>query len=155
MKFSSSHPVCGLNWPVDTPGREDLVSLFLQKSLFLLFHYSGKYRKMPRYWTLLTYVHTLAGPLVMLMYPLYASIRAIESTSKVDDEQWLAYWIVYSFLTLVEMVFEPVLAWIPIWYEVKLGLIVWLALPQFRGAAFIYERYVREQLKKYSGRYEN
>lgn len=25
----------------------------------------------------------------------------------------------------------------------------WLVLPQFRGAAFIYERYVREQMKKY------
>lgn len=42
----------------------------------------------------------------------YASIRAIESPSKVDDEQWLAYWILYSFLTLVEMVAEPVLYWL-------------------------------------------
>lgn len=29
----------------------------------------------------------------------------------VDDEQWLAYWILYSFLTLTEMVAEPVLHW--------------------------------------------
>lgn len=36
---------------------------------------------------------------------------AIESTSKVDDEQWLAYWILYSFLTLVEMLFQPALEW--------------------------------------------
>ncbi|OVA09589.1 TB2/DP1/HVA22-related protein [Macleaya cordata] len=81
----------------------------------------------------------------------YASIVAIESTSKVDDEQWLAYWILYSFLTLVEMLFEPVLTWIPIWYDIKLGLVAWLVLPQFRGAAFIYERFVREKLRKYGG----
>ena len=41
----------------------------------------------------------------------YASVVAIESPSKVDDEQWLAYWIIYSFLTLAEMVLQPILEW--------------------------------------------
>lgn len=41
----------------------------------------------------------------------YASVIAIESPSKVDDEQWLAYWIIYSFLTLMEMLLQPVLEW--------------------------------------------
>ncbi|CAN1797027.1 HVA22-like protein e [Linum perenne] len=36
---------------------------------------------------------------------------AIESPSKVDDEQWLAYWIIYSFLTLSEMLLQSVLEW--------------------------------------------
>ncbi|RZC59797.1 hypothetical protein C5167_007102 [Papaver somniferum] len=101
--------------------------------------------------TLLSFLHSLAGPAVMLLYPLYASVRAIESTSKVDDEQWLAYWIFYSFLTLMEMVLEPVLVWIPIWYDIKLAFVAWLVLPQFRGAAFIYENHVREVLRKYGG----
>ncbi|KAL1812364.1 hypothetical protein ACET3Z_022429 [Daucus carota] len=105
-----------------------------------------------RLWTFLTFIHTLAGPATMLLYPLYASVMAIESTSKVDDEQWLAYWILYSFLTLVEMLFQPVLDWFPLWYDVKLAFVAWLVLPQFRGAAFIYEKFVREQLfKKYAG----
>jgi hypothetical protein len=38
---------------------------------------------------------------------------------------------------------------IPIWYELKLLFIAWLALPNFRGAAFIYNRFVREQLRKH------
>ncbi|XP_010249084.1 PREDICTED: protein HVA22-like isoform X2 [Nelumbo nucifera] len=97
---------------------------------------------MGRFWTLLTHVHSLAG---------YASVRAIESTSRNDDEQWLAYWILYSFLTLAEMVFQTILAWMPIWYDMKLLLVLWLVLPQFRGATFIYERFVREQLSKYTG----
>ncbi|XP_042013059.1 HVA22-like protein e [Salvia splendens] len=107
---------------------------------------------MNRFWTLLTYLHSLAGPGVMLLYPLYASVVAIESTSKVDDEQWLAYWILYSFLTLVEMLIQPLFEWIPIWYDLKLGFVAWLVLPQFRGAAFIYEKFVREKLiNKYGG----
>ncbi|XP_012439013.1 HVA22-like protein e [Gossypium raimondii] len=104
---------------------------------------------MGRLWTLLSNLHSLAGPVVMLLYPLYASVIAIESPGKDDDEQWLAYWILYSLLTLTEMVFQSVLEWIPIWYSVKLVFMAWLVLPQFRGAAFIYERYVREQMKKY------
>ncbi|KAM7483471.1 hypothetical protein LguiB_008054 [Lonicera macranthoides] len=75
----------------------------------------------------------------------------MESTSKVDDEQWLAYWILYSFLTLAEMLLQPLLEWIPIWYDMKLAFVVWLVIPQFRGAAFIYERFVRQKLiKKYA-----
>ncbi|GER35859.1 protein HVA22 [Striga asiatica] len=107
---------------------------------------------MGRFWTLLSTLHTMAGPGVMLLYPLYASVVAIESTSKLDDEQWLAYWILYSFLTLMEMLLQPILEWVPIWYDLKLVFVAWLVLPQFRGAAFIYEKFVREKLiKRYGG----
>ncbi|KAK9117602.1 hypothetical protein Sjap_016549 [Stephania japonica] len=107
---------------------------------------------MGHFWTLMTHLHSVAGPVVMLMYPLYASVVAIETTSKIDDEQWLAYWILYSFFTLMEMALNPVLAWIPLWYDIKLLLMAWLVLPQFRGSAFIYERFVREKLiKEYYG----
>ncbi|XP_021758417.1 HVA22-like protein e [Chenopodium quinoa] len=105
---------------------------------------------MSKLWVFLTHLHSVLGPVVMLLYPLYASVMAIESPSKEDDEQWLAYWILYSFLTLTEMVLEPLLEWIPIWYTVKLLLVVWLVLPQFRGAAFIYEKFVRENIRKYA-----
>ncbi|KAK7358665.1 hypothetical protein VNO77_00603 [Canavalia gladiata] len=104
---------------------------------------------MGKLWTLITQLHSLAGPVVTLLYPLYASVIAIESTSKLDDEQWLAYWIIYSFLTLMEMVLQPLLEWIPIWYDVKLLLVAWLVLPQFKGAAFLYERFVRQHIRTY------
>ncbi|KAG9130756.1 hypothetical protein Leryth_012701 [Lithospermum erythrorhizon] len=105
---------------------------------------------MNRFWTMITNLHAVAGPVVMLLYPLYASVLAIESTSKVDDEQWLAYWILYSFITLLEMVIQPILELIPIWKTLKLAFMAWLVLPQFQGAAFLYEKFVREKvLKKY------
>ncbi|KAJ8557431.1 hypothetical protein K7X08_003056 [Anisodus acutangulus] len=103
---------------------------------------------MGHFWTLICHLHTLAGPVTMLLYPLYASVVAIETTDKLDDEQWLAYWIFYSFLTLMEMVLQHVLEWIPIWYDVKLIFVAWLVLPQFRGAAFIYDNFVRERIIK-------
>ncbi|CAD6219006.1 unnamed protein product [Miscanthus lutarioriparius] len=103
---------------------------------------------MGKTWALITHVHALAGPSLTLIYPLYASICAMESATKVDDEQWLAYWIIYSFITLFEMAAENILYWIPLWYEAKLLLVAWLVLPQFRGASFIYDKFVREQLRK-------
>ncbi|KMZ68954.1 Protein HVA22 [Zostera marina] len=102
-----------------------------------------------QFWDVLAHLNTLAGPTIMLIYPLYASVCALESKTKVDDEQWLAYWIIYSLLTLTEMVAEPILYWIPIWYQLKVAFVAWLVLPQFHGAAFIYEKYVRAQLKRY------
>ncbi|RDY12916.1 HVA22-like protein a [Mucuna pruriens] len=68
----------------------------------------------------------LAGPVLSLAYPLYASVRAIESKSPVDDQQWLTYWVL-----------------IPIWPYAKLILTSWLVIPYFSGAAYVYEHYVR------------
>lgn len=41
----------------------------------------------------------------------YASIRAIETKSPVDDQQWLTYWVLYSMITLFELTFAKVIEW--------------------------------------------
>ncbi|XP_050379138.1 HVA22-like protein a [Argentina anserina] len=85
----------------------------------------------------------LAGPVVSLVYPLYASVRAIETKSATDDRQWLTYWILYSMITLFELTFAKLIEWIPIWSYTKLTLTCWLVIPYFSGAAYVYEHYVR------------
>ncbi|KAI5330000.1 hypothetical protein PRUPE_5G190000 [Prunus persica] len=85
----------------------------------------------------------LAGPVVSLVYPLYASIRAIETQSPADDRQWLTYWILYSMITLFELTFAKAIEWIPIWSYAKLILTCWLVIPYFCGAAYVYEQYIR------------
>ncbi|PON93630.1 TB2/DP1/HVA22-related protein [Trema orientale] len=85
----------------------------------------------------------LAGPVVSLVYPLYASIRAIETKSPVDDQQWLTYWVLYSMITLIELTFAKLIEWIPIWSYAKLILTCWLVIPYFSGAAYVYEHFVR------------
>ncbi|KAL8097968.1 HVA22-like protein a isoform X1 [Apium graveolens] len=88
-------------------------------------------------------IDVLAGPLVSLAYPLYASIRAIETKSVVDDQQWLTYWILYSMITLFELTFAKLIEWIPIWSYAKLIVTCWLVIPYFSGAAYVYQHYVR------------
>nr|VDD64448.1 unnamed protein product [Brassica oleracea] len=53
----------------------------------------------------------LAGPVVSLVYPLHASVRAIETQSHADDKQWLTYWVLYSLLTLFELTFAKLIEW--------------------------------------------
>ncbi|KAK3025377.1 hypothetical protein RJ639_044917 [Escallonia herrerae] len=56
-------------------------------------------------------IDVLVGPVITLVYPLYASIRAIETRSRADDQQWLTYWVLYSLLTLFELTFAKLLEW--------------------------------------------
>ncbi|KAG0591171.1 hypothetical protein KC19_1G155500 [Ceratodon purpureus] len=95
------------------------------------------------FWALLSKSNALAGPIVMLLYPLYASVMAIESPFKEDDQQWLTYWVLYSFVSLLEMAAAPVFRWIPLYSTIKLAVAAWLVLPQFRGGIILYETYVR------------
>ncbi|KAJ9187508.1 hypothetical protein P3X46_002954 [Hevea brasiliensis] len=85
----------------------------------------------------------LALPLVTLVYPLYASIKAIESKSRTDDQQWLTYWVLYSMMTIFELTFSKILECIPIWPYAKLIVTCWLVLPHFNGAAHVYQHFIR------------
>ncbi|XP_057791987.1 HVA22-like protein a [Salvia miltiorrhiza] len=85
----------------------------------------------------------VAGPVVTLVYPLYASIRAIETKSVGDDQQWLTYWVLYSMITLFELTFAPLIQWLPFWTYARLIFTCWLVIPYFSGAASVYNNVVR------------
>ncbi|KAJ4871568.1 HVA22-like protein b [Raphanus sativus] len=88
----------------------------------------------------------IAGPIISLVYPLYASVRAIESRTGGDDKQWLTYWALYSLIKLFELTFYRLIEWIPLWQYAKLALTCWLVLPGMSGASYLYENYVRSFL---------
>ena len=35
-------------------------------------------------------------------YPAFKSFQAIETKSKGDDTQWLVYWVIFAFFSIVE-----------------------------------------------------
>ncbi|CAI9275862.1 unnamed protein product [Lactuca saligna] len=65
-------------------------------------------------------IDVLIGPVIALVYPLYASIKAIETRSQSDDQQWLTYWVLYSLITLFELTFSKPLEWFPIYPYARL-----------------------------------
>eukprot|EP00891_Asterochloris_glomerata_P006917 jgi/Astpho2/6917/Aster-01784 len=78
-----------------------------------------------------------------LLFPAFHSFEAIESSTKTDDQQWLVYWLLYAILQMLESALWPVLKWIPLYKELKVGIIMWLVLPQTKGAAWLYEAVLR------------
>jgi len=89
--------------------------------------------------------------LVGYLYPLYESYRALSASkaSGQSESQWLTYWIVYGFFTIVESATDLLLYWIPFYYLIKIVFLVWLMAPNTRGASLIYDNVVAPILNKY------
>ncbi|EGG12805.1 TB2/DP1, HVA22 family-domain-containing protein [Melampsora americana] len=70
--------------------------------------------------------------------PAYLSLQALETPSSGDDVQWLTYWTVFGVFNIIETFADIILYWFPFYYTFKCVFIVWLMLPQTRGAQTVY-----------------
>ncbi|KAI0977508.1 TB2/DP1, HVA22 family-domain-containing protein [Xylaria venustula] len=86
----------------------------------------------------------LAGFLI----PGYYSLSALFSTSKTDDTQWLTYWVVFAFFTVLESLLS-VVYWFPFYYTFKFVFLLWLSLPAFSGAQLIFRSFLQPALGRY------
>jgi len=80
--------------------------------------------------------------------PAYYSLNALFSASKVDDTQWLTYWVTYAFLTVFESAVNAVY-WFPFYYTFKFVLVLWMALPQTGGAQIIFRSFLQPVFSRY------
>ncbi|KAM7251499.1 hypothetical protein ACFE04_023382 [Oxalis oulophora] len=85
----------------------------------------------------------LAWPCVALVYPLCASIRAIETKSKYQTEKLVTYWILFSIISLFEHAFFNQLQRIPVWFFTRLAFVCWLVIPSFNGSVSVYKHFVQ------------
>ena len=46
-----------------------------------------------------------------VVYPTHSSLKAIQSGSREDSLQWLAYWVLHALLMSAEELFDTALAW--------------------------------------------
>jgi len=84
--------------------------------------------------------------LIGYAYPAYASFKAIESAGQKDDIQWLTYWTVFGFLSIVETLVDTIVYWFPFYYLLKTVFLLYLYVPQFKGAEVIYKTVLRPRL---------
>nr|GAT48764.1 predicted protein [Mycena chlorophos] len=82
------------------------------------------------------------------LYPGYASYKTLSQrpASEEEIERWLMYWTVLGTIVGVEYVAEWAVSWIPLYYPLKTLFLLYLALPQTRGASFIYTVHLRPLL---------
>ncbi|XP_062019821.1 uncharacterized protein LOC133736378 isoform X3 [Rosa rugosa] len=83
--------------------------------------------------------HVLAWPLFALVYPLYSSVRAIETNSITDTQKINTYWVVFSLILLFEHAFMKLLEWFLPWPYIRLLIVFFLVMPHFDGALYVYK----------------
>ncbi|KAL1957660.1 hypothetical protein VTO42DRAFT_5637 [Malbranchea cinnamomea] len=74
--------------------------------------------------------------------PAYYSLQALFTRTSADDTQWLTYWVVFAFFTVIESAISAAY-WFPFYYLFKLLLVLWMALPQTRGAQLVFSSFIQ------------
>mmetsp|Transcript_12666 Transcript_12666/g.23506 ORF Transcript_12666/g.23506 Transcript_12666/m.23506 type:complete len:204 (-) Transcript_12666:109-720(-) len=78
------------------------------------------------------------GHFLGYLYPAYESYKAVKRNDPNLHTQWLTFWIVSTYMSIVETFGDTLLSWLPFYYELKVALLVWLVAPNFRGATKVY-----------------
>ena len=86
------------------------------------------------------------------VYPAFKSFEAIETKVKGDDTQWLVYWVIFAFFSIIEVFADFLIYWIPFYYAFKAAFLIWAMLPQTKGAKFLYDSFLKDFLKKNESR---
>mmetsp|Transcript_100 Transcript_100/g.184 ORF Transcript_100/g.184 Transcript_100/m.184 type:complete len:184 (+) Transcript_100:54-605(+) len=86
--------------------------------------------------------------IVGFIYPAFKSFEAIESKNRSSDVQWLVYWVIYAFFSVIEVFIDFLLYWIPFYYAFKFAFLLWAMLPSTRGAKYLYDSFLKPFLKK-------
>ena len=92
--------------------------------------------------------------LLTCVYPMIASIRAIESKDDKEKQNWLTFWCIFGIFQTVEMFIGFILAYIPYYYWVRLALFVYLMAPQTNGAMVCYEKVFKPFLTSHKSEIE-
>lgn len=102
-------------------------------------------------------ISKILGQVFGVLYPAYCSYHAIKTPTKDDDTQWLTYWTVFSIFSMIEILLDLVIQWIPLYFEMKLVFIIWMALPYTNGALYIWrkaEPFLDDNVKKIEAKFE-
>ncbi len=92
---------------------------------------------------------SLFTTLIGVAYPTFKSIIALETPSAEDDKQWLTYWCIFGFLSVIDDFGCCILNYIPYYYFIKVCILIWLFNPATQGASVLYNKVVSPLLKKY------
>lgn len=82
--------------------------------------------------------------LLKILYPAYASIKAIETPQRDDDLKWLTYWVVYSCFMILESISDVFLSsWFPFYFVFKCIFLGWCMAPvPWNGSEFLYHKFI-------------
>ncbi|KAG7328648.1 hypothetical protein KOW79_008592 [Hemibagrus wyckioides] len=80
------------------------------------------------------------------LYPAYYSYKAIRTKCVKEYVRWMMYWIVFALYTVAETIADLSIAWFPLYYELKMFVVMWLVSPYTRGAGLIFRKFLHPML---------
>ena len=92
---------------------------------------------------------TIITNLVGTLYPAFWTIKSIEKDDLKEQRNWLTYWIVFGFFVLMDMFSPIIVKFIPIYFVMKIMLLIWLLMPGSYGCIFVYNLIVKKIIRKY------
>ncbi|KAK9596217.1 hypothetical protein V6Z92_002699 [Aspergillus fumigatus] len=84
----------------------------------------------------------LMSSVITILFPVFASYKALRSSDPSQLAPWLMYWVVLSGISLAESWTIFILGWIPFYSWFRLFFFSYLVLPQTQGAKILYQTYV-------------
>eukprot|EP00963_Diacronema_lutheri_P010389 scaffold1052_cov339-Pavlova_lutheri.AAC.5 len=93
-----------------------------------------------------------ACQVVGVVYPVYASVKALEYDDEEEKKQWLTYWTAYGCFAVLENYSDKFMRGLPMYQHLKLATLLWLQLPPFHGSKSIHEKIIRPFLIKHRSR---
>ena len=97
-----------------------------------------------------SYVTCLVG----VLCPTYMTLKVIENPEDDDDKQYLTYWVVYGLFSIIDIFTAFLVNRIPFYYTIKLAFLIWLFMPNFKGAVVIYNLVVGPLFRKYESKFD-
>lgn len=68
------------------------------------------------------YAAQLLCNIISVAYPAYVSMKAIETSTKVDDTKWLTYWVLYAVFSIAEFFTVYLYHIIPFYFLLKVSV---------------------------------
>ncbi|XP_045819318.1 zinc finger protein 385D-like isoform X2 [Trifolium pratense] len=93
-------------------------------------------------------LHHFAWPFLALLYPMCASVQAIETDSYEETKHLISYWILLSLIYLFEYALISLIPWFQPWLYIKLMIVFWLTIPDFGRASYVYNNLIRSMKPK-------
>ncbi|EEH03938.1 HVA22 domain membrane protein [Histoplasma capsulatum G186AR] len=87
-------------------------------------------------------VADLLSSVLTILFPIFASYKALRSSDPSQLAPWLMYWVVMSIVLLVESWTYFIIGWFPFYSWIRLFALSYLVLPQTQGAKMLYREYI-------------